>query len=112
MRTGVLLAGLLMTAVAWSAPAYAQSQWTYGFSYGAQVTGKLLYGLKNTLLGWTELFTEPKQALDYGEGAGAGFARGLGHAVWTTAGGAVHLLTFPITAIDVPLPHDGVFSAY
>lgn len=83
------------------------SSWASEMGWGAQAKGKLVYGLKNVLLGWTELFTEPKDSLSEGTNFFAGIGRGIWNGVGQTVGGALHLVTFPITAIDVPLPEGG-----
>ena len=86
---------------------YTASPWTSEVGYTTRAVGKLGFGVKNLLLGWVDLFTEPKEAMDSGEGFLKGLGAGLKDAVENTLGGAVHLVTFPITAIDAPLPEGG-----
>ena len=86
---------------------YTPSPWTNEVGYSNRAIGKLAFGAKNLLLGWTELFTEPKEALDSGGNFFVGLGTGLKNAVEQELGGAVHLVTFPITAIDAPLPEGG-----
>jgi hypothetical protein len=85
----------------------SSSPWTQEDGWANQAKAKFGYGLKNTLLGWTELFTEPRDAIS----EGGNFFMGVGEGVWNgvgqTVGGALHLVTFPIVAIDVPLPEGG-----
>jgi hypothetical protein len=86
---------------------YTASPWTSEVGYSNRAIGKLGFGVKNLLLGWTDLFVEPKEAMDGGENLLKGIGIGLKDAVENTLGGAVHLVTFPITAIDAPLPEGG-----
>jgi len=73
----------------------------------------LFFGLKNVLLGWTEPFTEAYKAAGQSkrgrvvQGA-IGFCEGIGNGVIDTIGGAQHVLTFPLTRVDIPLPENGV----
>ena len=61
--------------------------------------GKLGYGLKNFLLGWTAMFIEPYQPR-YGKPI-EGFCVGIAQTVVYTANGLVHIATFPIP-MDFP----------
>jgi len=87
--------------------ASAASPWANEATYSEQAAGKLRYGLKNTLLGWTALFRTPVKAHQAGDNVLVGIGRGIWNAVGQTIGGAAHVVTFPITAIDVPLPEGG-----
>ena len=87
--------------------ASAQSPWTDEVGWGDQAKGKAIYGGKNLLLGWTELFTQPYDNVQMGENFFVGIGKGIWNGVGQTVGGALHLVTFPITAIDVPLPEGG-----
>lgn len=87
--------------------ALAASPWADGATYGEKATGKLKYGLTNTLLGWTSLFREPVQASQAGENVFVGIGRGVWNGVGQTVGGILHLVTFPIPQIDIPLPEGG-----
>lgn len=86
---------------------YTPSGWTGNVGWGDRALGKLGFGVKNLLLGWTDLIVEPKEAMANGgnffKGLGVGLADGLAN----TLGGAVHLITFPITGLDAPLPEGG-----
>ncbi len=86
---------------------YTASPWTSEVGYTNRAIGKLGFGVKNLLLGWTEIFTEPKAALDEGSNFFVGLGKGLKNGLEQELGGAVHLVTFPITAIDAPLPGGG-----
>ena len=89
------------------------SPWAKETGYVNQAKGKLIYGVKNVLLGWTELFTQPYEDAQNGENILMGIGKGVWNAVGQTVGGALHAVTFPIPAIDVPLPEGGtqVFSS-
>lgn len=95
---------------AWAAKAkkHPHSPWADEQGWENQARGKFVFGVKNTLLGWTELFTEPYEASKQGRNVASGVGEGLLHSVLDTAGGAVHLLTFPVTKFDLPLPEGGV----
>ena len=99
----------LLCAALLAAPmtASAASSWADGATYGDKATGKLKYGLTNTLLGWTSLFRTPMKASQAGENVFVGIGRGAWNAVGQTVGGALHAVTFPIPQIDVPLPEGG-----
>lgn len=86
---------------------YTASPWTSEMGYANRAKGKLVFGLKNLLLGWTDLFVEPKEAVDGGGNVLRGIGIGLKDAVENTLGGAMQLVTFPITGVDVPLPEGG-----
>ena len=87
---------------------FAASPWKEkGGSYSDMAKNKLDFGLKNLLAGWTELIAQPAKAKDIGSFA-TGLGRGIYNAVVDTVGGALHTATFPITAIDVPLPDNGL----
>ena len=108
----LLLVALFMFQVA-VAPAWAASPWTTKSTYSEKMMGKLGFGLKNTLLGFTEIIKQP--IVDYkgaehnklGNGV-LGLGKGLVNGVVYTVGGVLHLVTFPLTMVDIPLPHDGV----
>ena len=104
-RMAVVVLGLAVLAVPMTAS--AASPWAGGATYQEQAVGKLKYGLTNALLGWTSLFREPVQASQAGENVLVGIGRGLWDAVGQTVGGVVHAVTFPIPAIDIPLPEGG-----
>ena len=87
--------------------AFAASPWTTEPTYAKKTTGKLMFGLQNTLLGWIQIFAVPNTYANEGKNAWAGVGQGLVEGVVDTVGGAVHLLTFPIP-VDLPLPNNGV----
>lgn len=86
---------------------YTPSPWTHEMGYSKQAVGKLGFGLKNLLLGWTDLFVKPKEAADAGDSVVKGIGVGVKDAVENTLGGVVHIVTFPLPQIDAPLPGGG-----
>ena len=86
---------------------FAASPWTEQEGYANRAGGKFAFGLENTALGWTELFSEPVKSGQHKENVAVGFGRGLWNTIGDTVGGVLHLATFPLTSIDVPLPEDG-----
>lgn len=91
--------------------ALAASPWTTETTTHDKVMGKLGYGLKNTLLGWTELIRQPFNGAkdEHIIGFGKGLFTGLYDGVMYTVGGVLHVVTFPFTSVDVPLKDGGVF---
>ena len=85
--------------------AFAASPWTEKATYGEKTIGKLGYGLTNTVLGWTKLFSTPNDYSSEGKNVWSGIGQGLMDTVVTTVLGAVQLVTFPIPA-DIPIPSD------
>ncbi len=104
-RMGLVIFALLVLSAPMTAS--AASSWAEGATYSEKVTGKLKYGVRNTLLGWTSLFREPMQASQAGENVFVGIGRGVWNAVGQTAGGIVDVVTFPLPQIDIPLPEGG-----
>lgn len=87
-----------------------RSPWRKEAGWANQAGKKFVFGAKNTLFGWTELLTEPSQAAKNNQSVTRGLGRGVVHSVVDTVGGAVHLVTFPVTSLDWPLPQGGVGS--
>ena len=87
---------------------YTASPWTKETGWGKVAMSKLGFGVKNLLLGWTDLFTEPKKSMDSGDNVFKGIGIGLKDALENTLGGVVHIVSFPITNLDAPLPDGGV----
>lgn len=71
---------------------------------------KLDFGVRNTFLGWTELFRRPYHGFRDGGFMGSleGLGTGLVYGIADTVGGVLHIVTFPFPKIDVPLPEGGV----
>ena len=86
---------------------YTASPWTNEVGWSKRAVAKLGFGVKNLLLGWTDLFVEPKEAADAGGNVLTGIGVGVKDAVENTLGGAVHIVTFPLTCLDAPLPEGG-----
>ena len=85
--------------------AFAASPWTEEKAYAEKVSGKLQFGLTNTVLGWTKVFTTPNDYSSEKKNVWQGVGQGLVDAVVTTVLGAVQLATFPIPAdIEIPSP--------
>jgi len=84
------------------------SPWTKGETWTERTEGKLAFGLKNVLLGWTEILTEPDEVVGTDKSVLGGFWKGGVNAVGQTLGGALQVITFPITSLDIPLPEGGV----
>jgi len=80
-------------------------------SYGQKAFHKFTYGLSNVVLGWSEIFTEPYEAAKSGDNFIEGVGRGLWNGIADTVGGALHLVTFPLTTVDIPLPEGGIVLA-
>ncbi len=101
---------LLLAMIAMPVVGFAESPWTEKDTYGDRISGKLQFGLVNTLFGWTDVFFEPIKASKKCDNCGSiwtGIGKGLSDAVVNTVGGAFQLVTFPIV-VDFPLPDDGV----
>ena len=87
--------------------AFAASPWTEKTTYGEKTVGKLGYGLTNTVLGWTKLFTTPNEYSNEKKNVWQGVGQGLIDTTVTTVLGAVQLVTFLIPAdIEIPNPVD------
>ena len=86
---------------------YTASPWTHETTYSSRAIGKLGFGVKNLLLGWADLFSEPMEASHSGENVLKGIGVGIKDAAENELGGVVHLITFPFTTIDAPLPEGG-----
>ncbi len=95
----VVLFAMLLAPVAFA----ASSSWTEEKTYGEKTAGKLGYGLTNTLLGWTKIFSTPNDYSSAGKNVWQGVGQGLIDAGVTTVLGAAQLVTFPIAA-DIPIP--------
>ena len=99
----VVIAVMLVPAVV-----FAASPWTEKTTYADKVKYKLDFGVKNILGGITEIYTQPKNYHKEKKNMFEGVGKGLWYALADTVGGALHILTFPIPQLDVPLPENGV----
>ncbi len=105
----MLIVGIVILAmVVLPAISFAGSPWASQSTYGEKTMGKLTYGMKNMLLGWTEIVRKPYEAVRDKKCVIKGMGYGLLNTVTYTIGGALHTVTFPIPQIDVPIPNDGV----
>ena len=86
---------------------YTASPWTSETGWSNRAVSKLGFGLKNALLGWTELIIQPKSAMDSGGNFFVGLGKGLKNGVENELGGVVHAVTFLLTELDAPLPNGG-----
>ena len=98
---------LLLTAMV-PGSGWAASPWTAKTTWSEKAIGKLDFGFKNFFGGISEVWTEPWAVRNDKGKLAEGFARGIVYAVADIGGGALHILTFPITQVDVPLPNNGV----
>lgn len=92
----ILMICFIFSAIA---PAYAASPWMEKKTYGEKTGGKLVFGLKNSLLGWMTPWAEarsPKYSKQW-----VGFSAGIGKGVVNMAGGVIQLATFFIP-VDFP----------
>lgn len=108
MKKITKMGALVMVAMLVPSLAFAASPWAGQGTYSDQVRGKLDFGVKNLLAGWTELFTKPMDYAHENKNVIKGFGHGLYNAVTFTVGGLLHTATFPVTQLDVPLPDNGV----
>ncbi len=83
------------------------SPWLNELDYPNQVVGKLLFGGRNILFGWTDVLLEPRNAVKFGEHWLVGVGRGVRKGFLNTVGGFGHLITFPLPQIDFQLPDGG-----
>lgn len=86
---------------------YTPSPWTHEVGWSNRAISKLGFGVKNLLLGWTDLIVEPRAAAQSGGNVLTGIGVGLKEALENTLGGVVHVVTFPLTEVDAPLPGGG-----
>ena len=86
---------------------YTPSSWTTEVGYSNRAFGKLGFGLKNLLLGWTEIIIQTRDAASGGQNVLVGFGKGLVRGIADEIGGVVHTVTFPVTCLDAPLPGGG-----
>ena len=103
---------MIMFLFAAAGTARAASPWmeTQG-TWGDKAKAKADFGIKNIFAGWTEIFNETRE--DYAVAKSPvdglkGLGRGTVYAIADTLGGALHVITFPLVSVDVPLPENGV----
>lgn len=93
-----------------STTAFAASPWTTASTNKDKMLGKLDFGFKNLLGGWTELFAQPYYAVRDKQCVIRATFKGLITGAIDEVGGALHVLTFPLTSVDVPLPNNGALN--
>ena len=98
---------MLMLTILMAPSAFAASPWATG-SYADQVKGKLSFGFKNMVLGWTQMFSVPQDYRTEGKNVFKGIGTGIINALLYTTGGALDFVTFPIPQLDIPLPGNGI----
>lgn len=82
------------------------SPWAEKKTYLGKTSGKLKYGLKNSLFGWMQMFKEAKETKYNTEWEG--FCTGIGRSVIYTASGLIQLVTFPLP-VDFPDVGTGLY---
>lgn len=106
---------IMMVLVMAAAPSlvFAASPWTTETTYHEKAVGKFKFGFKNTFAGWTQIFTQTQSCCEKEEGKACckflkGLGKGIVYGVADTAGGVLHMATFLLPQIDIPLPENGV----
>ena len=107
MNRAVKLIALILAMILIPCSAFARSPWTTVQDYGDQAVSKLGFGLRNILIGWQDIPVETYRSLEKGELVFIGLAKGTVKTLGRAVGGAAHVLTFPVTSVDVPLPENG-----
>lgn len=105
---GLVVSMLLVSNMAFAEITFSPSPWTKEDGWKNKAGQKLLFGTKNLLLGWTSIIKTP---YDHHESAGAtmkSLGMGMMMAPMNMLGGLMHVLTFPITNLDIPIPCGGV----
>jgi hypothetical protein len=106
MKKLITSLSIILLLTSFSPATFAASPWTQKEGYDGKLVGKLMFGLRNLVFGWTEIFMAPAAAFDSGDNVMAGFGKGLLNMVIYTVGGAANTVTFPIP-FDIPLPNNG-----
>ena len=105
----IVFCSLLAAMIAWlPAMAFAASPWTEKATWGEKAKWKLDFGVKNLLGGWTEIINQPRKYHKENKNCFEGLGKGFLNAGADTGGGLLHILTFPATNLDIPLPDNGV----
>lgn len=106
-----LIALVLLCSFSFASTASADpSPWQKETTYGQKAWGKFTYGLTNLCFGWTEFMSKPYEAVQSGGiyDICMGLPYGLFNGLGDTLGGVAHMITAPITSLDIPLPDGGV----
>jgi len=86
---------------------FEPSDWVNEEGYNRQMSHKILHGLKNTMIGFVEIGSEPYEAVQSGRPFWVGVGEGLFNGIFDTVGGVLTLATFPITGLDIWMPEGG-----
>lgn len=108
MKKALRLSLVIALAVTWQGTVLA-STWSEREGYWGKTGGKFLFGLRHALFSWTTPWAEsqnPKYKTEW-----EGFCVGIGKIVPFTAGGLIHLATFPIP-VDFPDMGKGLHSPH
>jgi hypothetical protein len=103
---------LIISALVVSTPCFAyfeSSSWTEETSYNRKMLKKFIFGDMNLSWGWLEIVATPYEAVKQDRMVWPWIAAGICNSVIDTVGGALHLVTFFITPLDIPLPQGGSF---
>jgi hypothetical protein len=95
-----------------ASPLFAASPWTQEATLRERRLGKFAFGMKNTVFGWMDVIYEPSYYHRQGKSPIVGFGKGLADGVINTVGGVLQVATFPLPALDIPLPDNGVPPAF
>ena len=87
---------------------YQPSEWKKEPLYIDRAFGKLNFSFWNFLFGFTKFATKPYEAYMTDENVLLGIGKGILFGVADTAGGLLNGVTFPITALSIPLPEGGI----
>lgn len=110
MKKLLIIPTLLCFLLSTPSVSYADpSPWTNNATYLDKAFGKFEFGLLNFLGGWSEILTRPARYSEDDKNFFVGIGHGFLNGLIFTAGGAAHLVTFPVP-IDIPLPEGGVAS--
>lgn len=104
---------ILSTLVIFSSSGFASfepSPWTTEPLYNQKMAKKFMFGFSNLTWGWLEIFKEPYQAVSENRMVWPAIGVGLFNGIVDTIGGALQVLTSPVTPLDIPLPEGGVWS--
>ncbi len=91
-----------------AAASYDPSKWQKEPEYIDRAFGKFTYGVWNFMMGWMQLARKPYEASVLGDNLFVGIGKGIAYSIADMAGGAANALTFPITALKIPIPEGGI----
>ncbi len=86
---------------------YSPSEWPKEKLYIDRAFGKMAYGVWNFLMWPFVIAKEPYESYVLGDSVIVGAGRGILYAACDFAGGFLNFITFPITALKIPLPKGG-----